>query len=1223
MHTLKQYNTEFNERQHMFTNSNTNNLTPVISNIIWTRQILNKLGETDAVAGSFLRTNTEFKLLSSALFEDLCKFEKEQFDMWVEDMNLLIGDDKSDLTLQKTGKLMELDIETGKLKVNYGSQLVTLLREVRQLISMGFPVPPPIQQVAENGQKFYRHGVVLQQVANFYNTIDQQMLPCQQSMMLGPALEFEKLIRLPSSGNNGSVTWENPKDLEIYVAKLQASADKLTTENRKLRKYHNMIVDHILNLLSIDLVKHQYRWKDEINSIRSIIDSAMNGGIRHENTLTWRNHWDYQLYKALEFQYQLGLESLSENLPEAKVEIIYKNQKLQFRPSFEEIKAKYFREMKKFINLPTSFKPLGETDIFACMVGQNSKSLMSVYQKADSLFQSLNKVLDVYKDWVILSSVDLDAFVEEALGEVSDWEMNFKILKQKGKEVEQLPITIKIDCITISAVPVKAAIDDHLQRLFDALLGTLKRGASKHLQAVEQFTTMAMELLLQRPQSMIDIGNANAVHSELSKNKLTIESHFEELHKKNKLLKSVSGASVDSSMAKAKWSKLELMLESHELMIKEQVDMLRGAIESRIHNLMKDVEKFGLRWNQLKPKTVDASQLSSAIESVSFINERISEFAELENVQKQIYEDCGHFGVERPSMEEMDLLKEDLIESQKAWSLCQEYVAGIQEFACQDWITSRGKSSRLEEYLMSWNENLRSRPIDTLSSNILKDIDSYRGIIPNLKYVRGDTWMSEHWGEFFRIVSMPKGVTLPELTFGHLLDVRASIVSNIRSIVELNGRADGEVAIRQALQELDIWGAGASFSLIVYEDIKGDSVKLIKEWKETLTQVGDNQSLLQSLKDSPFYKNFHDKASSWETKLAETDEYLRQLNNIQRKWVYLEPIFSRGALPSEQARFSKIDDDFRSIMKSVATDSRVVSLTTYPGIKHTLSTLSDQLDRCQKALNEFLENKRVKFARFYFLGDDDLLEILGQSKNPEVIQTHLKKLFAGVHSVIFNDTVSHVIGMKSIHGEEVSLRKPVQISDEVETWLESFSSEMKSTLRAMLLDCLKEPDIFKYPSQIVGLAEYLHFTGNVEEVIKSGSGFKNLSNKLRSQLESYTSFDVHSIENPIVKNVTELKIKSLILDIIHFIDVLEQLECQQIKSISDWSWKKQIRFYLDNDKNCIISMNDAQFDYSYEYQGIPPKLVHTPLTDKCYLTLTQAMSSGFGGNPFGPAVLIF
>lgn len=57
-----------------------------------------------------------------------------------------------------------------------------------------------------------------------------------------------------------------------------------------------------------------------------------------------------------------------------------------------------------------------------------------------------------------------------------------------------------------------------------------------------------------------------------------------------------------------------------------------------------------------------------------------------------------------------------------------------------------------------------------------------------------------------------------------------------------------------------------------------------------------------------------------------------------------------------------------------------------------------QLDICQRTLADFLEEKRSAFPRFYFIGDDDLLEILGQAKNPAIIQAHLKKLFAGLRS---------------------------------------------------------------------------------------------------------------------------------------------------------------------------------------------------------------------------------
>ena len=120
-------------------------------------------------------------------------------------------------------------------------------------------------------------------------------------------------------------------------------------------------------------------------------------------------------------------------------------------------------------------------------------------------------------------------------------------------------------------------------------------------------------------------------------------------------------------------------------------------------------------------------------------------------------------------------------------------------------------------------------------------------------------------------------------------------------------------------------------------------------------QVGDNQCLLQSLKDSPYFEGFADKASLWETRLADLDEYLHNLNQIQRRWVYLEPIFGRGALPREQARFKRVDNDFRSIMVDIHKDSRVLSLHNRAGLRQTLLTLLDQLGRCQKALNEFLE----------------------------------------------------------------------------------------------------------------------------------------------------------------------------------------------------------------------------------------------------------------------------
>ena len=92
---------------------------------------------------------------------------------------------------------------------------------------------------------------------------------------------------------------------------------------------------------------------------------------------------------------------------------------------------------------------------------------------------------------------------------------------------------------------------------------------------------------------------------------------------------------------------------------------------------------------------------------------------------------------------------------------------------------------------------------------------------------------------------------------------------------------------------------------------------------------------------------------------------------------------------------------------------------------------------------------------------------------------------------------------------------------------------------------------------------------------------------------------------------------------VHQIDVVEQLVHARTESLSDWQWSKQLRFYVEYpDRHtvmCYASMCEARFPYTFEYQGNAPKLVHTPLTDKCYLTLTQGMHMGYGGNPYGPA----
>lgn len=66
--------------------------------------------------------------------------------------------------------------------------------------------------------------------------------------------------------------------------------------------------------------------------------------------------------------------------------------------------------------------------------------------------------------------------------------------------------------------------------------------------------------------------------------------------------------------------------------------------------------------------------------------------------------------------------------------------------------------------------------------------------------------------------------------------------------------------------------------------------------------------------------------------------------------------------------------------------------------------------------------------------------------------------------------------------------------------------------------------------------------------------------------------------------VLQLKLKALILDVIHNISVVKQLRQAGVAGADAWAWKKQLRFYMRADRCCVIHMVDAQFSYTYEYQ---------------------------------------
>src|SRR4051812_10471301 len=119
----------------------------------------------------------------------------------------------------------------------------------------------------------------------------------------------------------------------------------------------------------------------------------------------------------------------------------------------------------------------------------------------------------------------------------------------------------------------------------------------------------------------------------------------------------------------------------------------------------------------------------------------------------------------------------------------------------------RSKTYLFDEFLQQWVDKLKAMPATPVSVRLQKDIENMKEFSVCLKFCRGEVLSTDHWLEMFRMLKVPRGTTLEKLTFGDLLKVQQNVMQNVEQLKNLNSRAQGEVTMREAIQELEVWAA--------------------------------------------------------------------------------------------------------------------------------------------------------------------------------------------------------------------------------------------------------------------------------------------------------------------------------------------------------------------------------------------------------------------------------
>ncbi|EAN79214.1 dynein heavy chain, putative [Trypanosoma brucei brucei TREU927] len=1080
------------------------------------------------------------------------------------------------------------------------------------------------------------------QVVSNYNTVQRQIIHCTRSML--ESASNHALSQLLYKGSDKRlVTIANYNEIDGLNMRFQNAVDALCVENRRIRRFHVDFMNQVAELHNLELAGQTDQWRTAVDGLRRLFEEFLNAH-NIDNYDNWRRHLDAQIYKALEHQYQRGLETMHEKMQEFKVELVFKQGQVQFKPSFEAVREAYYQQVRELVGIPLRFRGLqqkkesgGPYELYKLIPLSNKDRIVTVHLKAVELFGKLNRVRKAFRTHVLVGTCginggpDIDALVEATCANLKNYSDGFNVVKEQLNKLRDIDDNMKIDGFTISTIPIKASVEEQLHRLEEALLNAMRKTMQQTLSAIDTFVYNASNVITRQPVTMEEVGQANKAYREFVAAMPSYEEKFSEAEELNRVLRQHTGTVIDIGSTKSRWEHLREAIASHHKVIDASMSKMRVSLDSMIQKHMKDGQRFSSKWDKMKAQLLEAFKESKPAlidTTLTQMKDSYNELDELKTQSKELEAKCLHFKLPPPNFHELETTLNDVSQTATMWTLYDNFRESLDTLRKEDWLTFRSHTYVFEDFMKEWKAKLTATAnashmgsdTDVIAQYLHNMLEGWAICVPMFRFVRGEGMMTEHWNEMFRLLEIEKGMTSTDLTFGHILDHHKQLVAAETELKQLHARVQGEVQIREALQDLRAWALEANFTLIAPADSATPAkVKLISEWKETLAQVSDNQSLIGSLKDSPFFSHFADEANGWEVKLANLYEALMLMNTIQRKWTYLEPIFARGALPQEQARFKRVDKEFVSIMQDVEADPRVMTIASQADIVDRLKTILDQIERCQKSLMEFLESKRESFSRFYFISDEDMLEILGHSKSPSVIQAHLKKLFMGINSVIFSEDHKFITHMVSSDREQVELAKPVSIEeDDVEKWLVALDQCMKETLQRLLASCVKVKNIIdpepinRYPSQVLQVTLQVQFSAAVEEAISKNS-LSALGGELKNVLNKLTMFPADT--DP----VSKLKVKALILDVIHHIEVVEALVAKGVTSTESWWWQKQLRYYMNENELCYVAMMDTKFDYTYEYQGNAAKLVHTPLTDKCYLVLTKGMQLGYGGNPYGPA----